>query len=180
LSLVPYAVWDNRKAGAMRVFFPQAPQPPKVGGPEQTAKIDISFKNRNCDPEGLRDGDEPKKSGDTPPRNCHFWNHKGTSEWVQYSWEQPLTLDQSKVFWFDDTGHGECRLPRAARLLYRDGEQWKPVQVIGEPLPIKKDGWCEVKFAPVKTTALRLEIDLQKDWAAGVMEWRVSEADEDR
>lgn len=180
LSLVPYAVWDNRAPGAMKVFFPQAPLPPVVGGPEQAAKIDISYKNWNCDPEGLRDGDEPVRSGDNPVRNCHWWSHKGTTEWVQYSWPEARTIDGSRVFWFDDTGHGECRLPRAARLLYRDGEQWKPVSVVGDPLPIAKDRWCNVKFAPVKTTALRLEVDMQKDFAAGVMEWRVLEVDEDR
>jgi hypothetical protein len=32
----------------------------------------------------------------------------------------------------------------------------------------------------VQTTALRLECDLQKDWAAGVLEWRLVEADVDR
>ena len=45
--------------------------------------------------------------------------------------------------------------------------------------PVKKDGWCEVSFAPVKTTALRLAVQLQKQWAAGVHEWKVEELDED-
>jgi hypothetical protein len=180
LKLVPYAVWDNRTAGGMHVWWPQTPPVPAVGGPELAARVEISFQNRNCDPEGVRDGEEPKRSGDTPPRNCHWWDHKGTTEWVQYTWTEPQALAGARVYWFDDTGHGACRLPAAARLLWRDGDAWRPVEVQGAPLPIAADRWCEVKFAPVQTTALRLECDLQKDWAAGVLEWRLVEADVDR
>ena len=42
-----------------------------------------------------------------------------------------------------------------------------------------KDTWCEVNFTPVQTTALRLAVKLQKDWAAGVHEWKVDQLDED-
>jgi hypothetical protein len=30
-----------------------------------------------------------------------------------------------------------------------------------------------VKFAPVRTTALRLEVQLQENWSAGVHEWKI-------
>jgi hypothetical protein len=30
-----------------------------------------------------------------------------------------------------------------------------------------------VKFAPVRTTALRLEVVMQKDWSAGIHEWKI-------
>jgi DUF1680 family protein len=177
--LVPYAVWDNRKAGAMAVWLPQAPHVPRLGGPERTAKIEISFKNWNCDPEGLRDGGEPARSGDTPARSCHWWDHLGGTEWVQYVWDAPQRLAGCRIYWFDDTGHGACRLPKSARLLWRDGDEWKPVQLAGA-LPIAIDRWCDVRFAPVATKALRLEVQQQDGWASGVLEWRVEEADEDR
>ncbi len=176
--LVPYAVWDNRAAGAMAVWLPQAPPLPRIGGPELAATIALSFTSGNCDPEGLRDGAEPKRSGDTPPVNCHFWPHKGGTEWAQYEWPQPRAVAGCRIFWFDDTGHGECRLPKAARLSWRDGDTWRPVQVQGDALPIALDRWCEVAFDPVATTALRLELDQQDGWASGVLEWQVVPADE--
>jgi uncharacterized protein len=179
VQLVPYAVWDNRAAGAMAVWLPQAPPQPRLGGPELTAKIEVSFRNWNSDPEGLRDGEEPKRSGNTPPRNCHFWDHAGGTEWAQYSWDKPQNLSGCSIFWFDDSGHGACRLPESARVLYRDGDQWKPVQMAGaDGVPIAIDRWCEVKFAPVQTTALRLEITQQAKWSSGVLEWRVQASDD--
>ena len=45
--------------------------------------------------------------------------------------------------------------------------------------PIAPDKWCEVGFAPITTTALHLAVKLQQDWAAGVHEWKVAEADAD-
>lgn len=178
-TFVPYAVWDNRKAGPMAVWLPQAPPLPRVGGPELGASIEVSFRNWNSDPEGLRDGEEPTKSGHLPPRNCHFWDHAGGTEWAQYTWATPQRLAGSRIFWFDDTGHGACRLPKSARLLYRDGDGWKPVVLEGsDGLPIAVDRWCEVKFAPVTTTALRLEIEQQDKWSSGVLEWRVVGAEE--
>ncbi|GAB4138545.1 MAG: glycoside hydrolase family 127 protein [Planctomycetota bacterium] len=180
LSLIPYAVWDHREPGAMRVFFPEAPPPPVVRTPESEARIELSFRNWNCDPEGLRDGEEPRRSGDTPPRNCHFWNHRGTTEWAQYTWMEPRTFEGIEVYWFDDRGHGECRLPASARVLWLDGEQWKPVEAVGPPLPIALDRWCRLRFAPVTTKALRLQVDMQQGWSAGILEWRVREREEDR
>ncbi len=180
VTLVPYAVWDNRKAGSMAVWLPQALPQPRLGGPELGAKIEVSFKNTNSDPEGLRDGLEPTRSGATPARNCHFWDHLGGTEWAQYSWDSPQRLAGCRIYWFDDTGHGACRLPKGARLLYRDGETWKPVAVQGETgVPIAKDQWCEVKFAAVQTTALRLEITQQDQWSSGILEWRIVAAGPD-
>ena len=89
-----------------------------------------------------------------------------------------MTVKGSKVYWFDDTGRGACRLPASWRIEYRDGEAWKPVAATAE-YPIAKDGWCEVEFAPVKTTAVRLSVQLQKGWAAGVHEWKLEELEDD-
>ena len=177
---VPYAVWDNRAAGPMAVWVSQTSPLPRLAGPETTAQIDLSFRNHNCDPEGLRDGEEPTRSGATPPRNCHFWDHAGGTEWMQYTWSQPQRLAGCRIYWFDDSGHGACRLPQGARLLYRDGEAWQPVALQGaENVPIALDRWCEVQFAPVATTALRLEVTQQEKWSSGVLEWRLVAAEDD-
>lgn len=170
VTLVPYAVWDNREPGPMAVWLPTAPRLPRTGGPELTAAIGISFENWNCDPEGLRDGEEPKRSGDTPARNCHWWNHLGGTEWVQYSWPEPQRISGSRIFWFDDSGHGACRLPQSARLLVRDGEQWRELDA---EVPIERDRWCEVRFRAVTTTAVRLQVRQRDGFASGVLEWRL-------
>jgi len=174
---IPYYAWDNREPGAMKVWLPVAPPPSASGSLEGRATVSISFAHSNCQPQGIRDGIEPKSSGEQPRQNCHWWPHRGTTEWVQYTWKSPVAASGSRVYWFDDTNRGACRLPAAWHIEYLDGQQWKPVQVEGA-YPIAKDKWCEVKFAPVQTKALRLVVQMQKDWAAGVHEWKVIEADD--
>jgi hypothetical protein len=38
---------------------------------------------------------------------------------------------------------------------------------------VARDKFCEVKFKEVTTTALRLEVQLEKDFSGGILEWRV-------
>jgi hypothetical protein len=138
----------------------------------------MSFVSGNCQPRGVNDGLAVRKSDEQPAALCHWWPHKGSDEWVQYSWTRPVTVNGARVFWFDDTGRGECRLPASWRIEFLDGKEWKPVAAKGE-YPVAKDKWCEAGFAPVKTTALRMVVKLPAGWAAGVHEWQVTEADLD-
>jgi DUF1680 family protein len=178
ITAIPYYAWDNRKAGPMKVWLPQTPRTPAIGGLETQAKVSMSYVSGNSQPWGVNDGLEPKSSGEQPAALCHWWPHAGSGEWVQYTWKKSVSLKSSKVYWFDDTGRGACRLPASWRIEYRDGADWKPVTASSE-YPVKKDGWCEVSFTPVATTALRLAVKLQKQWAAGVHEWKVEALDED-
>jgi len=178
LTAIPYYAWDNRRPGAMKVWLPVAPPPPPAGGPEVCAQVSVSFANDNCQPDGIHDGIEPRSSAEQPAALCHWWPHKGTEEWVQYTWPTPVRVSGAKVYWFDDTGRGECRLPARWQIQFRDDTGWKPVSLRGD-YPIAPDQWCEVTFAPVTTTALRLAVQLQPNWAAGVHEWKVTEAEEE-
>lgn len=176
-TAVPYAVWDNRQAGAMRVWLPTSPPTPRVLGLAQRAELSLSHTSGNCQPEGIRDGVEPKSSGEQPTRLCHWWPRKGGEEWVEYRWKEPVTVGSSRIYWFDDTGRGECRLPVEWRIeAWRDGA-WKPVDVEGGKWPIRADTWCEVRFRPVKTDRLRLVVLQQDGWASGVHEWVVEDGD---
>jgi len=162
----------------MKVWLPVAPATPKIGGLETRAKVSVSFANNNSQPSGINDGVEVKTSGDQPAALCHWWPHKGTDEWAQYTWPKPVTISGAKVYWFDDTGRGNCRLPASWQIQFLDGSEWKSVAAKGDSA-VAKDKWCEVSFAPVQTPALRLAVKLQNDWAAGVHEWKVIESNEE-
>jgi hypothetical protein len=59
-------------------------------------------------------------------------------------------------------------------VLYRDGEEWRPVALEpGAGYGTALDGYNRVAFAPVVTSALRLEVTLQPQWSAGIQEWTV-------
>ncbi len=174
ITAVPYYLWDNRQAGAMKVWLPVTPVVARSAGLETRAAVKFSFANGNCEPGAINDGIEPVKSSDQPESLAHWWPHKGTEEWAQYTWPSRITASGAKVFWFDDTGHGECRLPAAWHLEFLDGNEWMPVSARGN-YAITKDKWCEIKFEPVQTKSLRLVVKLPEGWAAGVHEWKVVE-----
>jgi len=113
-----------------------------------------------------------------------WWDHKGTTEWLQYDFDQPRSVSSSSVFWFDDTGGGECRVPASWKILYRTDGQWKPVKLTegpwkalegSEEYAAKKDESNSVRFEEVRTDGLRLEVKLQDQYSGGVFEWRVNE-----
>jgi hypothetical protein len=177
-TAIPYYAWDNRRGGPMKVWIPIAPPISAAGGVETRASVSVSFANTNSQPDGIHDGVVPKSSSDQPAALCHWWPHKNIEEWAQYSWKKPVTVKGSKVYWFDDTGRGECRLPASWQILFLEGDEWKPVKVKGK-YDVAKDQWCKVAFEPVTTTALRLVVQLSREWAAGVHEWKVLELNEE-
>jgi hypothetical protein len=63
-------------------------------------------------------------------------------------------------------------VPQSWRLLYKAGAEWKPVQA-STAFGTAKDQFNVVRFAPVTTTALRLELLMQPNVSAGVQKWVV-------
>jgi len=122
--------------------------------------------------EALDDGLVPAASQDQTIPRFTWWDHRGTTEWVQYDFPQSKRVSAVEVYWFDDTGSGQCRVPKSWRLLYLDGGVWQPVPGAA-PTVATKDSFNSVAFPPVTTAALRIEADLQPDFSAGILEWRV-------
>lgn len=125
----------------------------------------------------LNDGRLPQNSSDHSIPRFTWWDHRGTAEWVQYDFEKPRRLAWSEVYWFDDTGLGQCRVPASWRLLWKDGDTWRPVAGATE-YGTKPDQFNRVTFDPVETTSLRLEVQLREDFSGGILEWRVGEEGE--
>lgn len=172
-TAIPYYAWAHRGRGEMVVWLARdlaAARPLPAPTIASRAKATAS----GGDPQALNDQREPKSSGDHSNRFLHWWPRKGTLEWVQYDLAEPTEVSAVEVYWFDDTGRGECRLPASWRLLYRAGEQWKPVE---NPTGFGcgLDGYNRTEFDPVTTDALRLEIQLPEKMSSGIHEWRVVE-----
>ncbi|HEX7655285.1 MAG TPA: beta-L-arabinofuranosidase domain-containing protein [Verrucomicrobiae bacterium] len=123
----------------------------------------------------LNDGLEPTSSSDETIPRFTWWEHKGSQEWVQYNLPASRSVSSMQVYWFDDNGHGECRIPQSYRLLYLDRAEWKPVVVKTADAPAK-DRWNTVTFDAVQTTALRLEVTLPPKYSSGILEWTLNSA----
>jgi DUF1680 family protein len=169
ITAIPYFAWNNRGRTTMTVWLPESLGllGGKSVGPHAYTS---SFRFRDETADNVADGAAPASSGDYNVPRLTFWPHKGTSEWVQVDFERPRSVSSVEVYWFDDTGVGECRLPASWKLLYKDGDQWKPVDA--KDYPIKKDGFSRVEFPRVRASALKLEIGLQPGWSTGVLEWK--------
>jgi uncharacterized protein len=173
LKLIPYYAWAHRGAGEMMVWLPDiagAARPLPAPTIASTSKIEASHKTRTL--MALNDQMEAKSSIDQSIVFYHWWPLKDTVQWVQYNFEKPASVSSSKVYWFDDGPFGGCRIPAGWRLLYKDGESWKPVKN-KTAYDVKKDMYSEVSFESVTTQALRLEVTM-KDHSGGIMEWIVN------
>ncbi len=174
-TAIPYYAWANRGRGEMAVWLANAeasarPLPyPTIAS---TSKASASSDGVRPDVRALNDQREPKNSGDHANRFLHWWPHKGTNEWVQYDFAKPAKVSAIEVYWFDDTGVGECRLPKSWALFYRDQGAWKPV-VNPSGYGCEGDRYNRTTFDPVETDALRIEVQLPEHFSSGIHEWRV-------
>jgi len=172
VTLIPYYAWANRGKGEMAVWLARDPSKARVARePGLSAKAAVTASERAVSPRRANDQFEPESSDDAAGY-MHWWPKKGTAEWIDYTFETPVRVSESSVYWFDDTGAGGCRVPASWRILYQTGEDWLPVKAAGG-YAVAKDAWNTVRFAPVRTKALRLEVQLQPDWSAGVHEWTI-------
>jgi len=172
LTAIPYYAWAHRGRGDMAVWLAREEDAVRpLGYPTlaSQSRVTASF-GRN--PEAVNDQLEPRSSIDHDVPFYHWWPHKGTSEWIQYDFPQVSEVSTVEVYWFDDTGIGECRVPASWRVLYLEDGVWKPVWT-EEAYGVEKDTWNQVVFETVRSPAVRLEIRSREGWAGGIHEWRI-------
>ncbi len=175
LTAVPYYAWDHREPGPMRVWIPETRRRARPV-PEPTVASESKASASHCwgtdTVEAMNDQVLPKASIDHEIPRLTWWPRRGSTEWVQYDFARPATVSAVEVYWFDDTGRGGCRVPKAWRVLCRDGGEWKPVAG-ASACGTKTDTFNRVTFEPVETRGLRLEVELQDGFSGGILEWRV-------
>jgi hypothetical protein len=123
--------------------------------------------------EALYDGISPASSGDQSIPRFTWWDHTGGTEWVTYEYPEPITASATEVYWFDDTGQGQCRVPVSWRLLYRDGDVWRPVEA-PSAYGTARDTYNRTTFTSVRASAFRLEAALGSGVSGGILEWRIT------
>jgi uncharacterized protein len=203
LVAIPYYAWANRGMGEMQVWLPRAPdlaRPTPVALPDPIAAVRSSggiekkwtgYNDQNDDIAAVYDGVTPLSSADESNLYFRMRPPSGETAWVEYAFKRPVTISTTEVYFADDRRF--CRLPASWRLLYRDGDAWKPVAARGA-YTVDKDAFNRVAFATVTTGAVRIEVEpatrhykageigppdamfLSKDtdWREfGLIEWRV-------
>lgn len=124
----------------------------------------------------VADGNEPKSSNDTSIPRMTFWPHTGTREWIRADFDKPRRVDAVSVYWYDDTGAGSVRPPQRWRLRYLDKQgKWRDV-VGASGYSTDINEYNRVTFKPIQTTALRIDLISQPNFATGILEWQIHDA----
>jgi DUF1680 family protein len=176
VRLAPYFAWANRGAGEMAVWLAEVPLAARSAGGfgQQVGELWLSASHVHSRDQlgAIADGVLPKSSADHDVPRHTFWNHLGTREWLQQETRAPRKLSSSRVYWFDDTGRGQCRVPESWSLSYRENGEWKPVELLpGESYGCGADRFQSVRFREVVTDAVRMDVASRESVSAGVLEW---------
>jgi hypothetical protein len=184
-TAIPYFANGNRRPGEMMVWIAESPLKAKPALPPGLAGLgrpSASHCFSRDSVSALNDRIVPTASDDFSSPRFTWWDHRGTTEWVQYDFEQPQTVSAAEAYWWDERRIGaQCRVPAKWRLLYQPDESWSPVKGGADWQPVEgasgygteMDRFNRVTFKSVTTKSLRIEVQLQPGWSGGILEWKV-------
>ncbi len=173
-TAIPYYTWANRGGHEMTVWIPtEKSRARPTPAPTIAFESQVSSSRPTKDLKAVKDQLLPKNSNDHSVLYYHWWPKKDTLVWIEYQFNQPHTISSSKVYWYDDSqSGGGCKVPDKWELLYEKDGKWLPVKNIDE-YGTKRDQTNKVSFKKVKTSALKMKIQLKKKYSTGIYEWAV-------
>ena len=189
VKLIPYSTWQNRGADEMEVWIAATKEAARITPEPTLASRAHSLIHKAAIQKdapvsasamewawGVNDQWEPKRSSDTSKPYHYWWLQYGKPVSISYEWDQSQTIQRTSVYWLDfDHYDGNFRVPESWRLYYRNArDRWEEVTLSdGSCYGVEKDQWNTISFAPVCTTGLRIEAQLQQGESGGIIEWKV-------
>jgi DUF1680 family protein len=203
LTAIPYFAWANRGMGEMQVWLARSadkarmypmPLPTGIARVSSSGGIEkkwTGYNDQNDDIAAVYDGANPLSSADESNLYFRMRPAMGQPAWVEYDFPKPRSISSSEVYFVDDRRF--CRMPAYWRILYKDGDSWKPVRAQAS-YTVEKDRFNRVAFEPITTGAVRIEVEPRTihyktgeigppganflnadiDWRElGIIEWRV-------
>jgi DUF1680 family protein len=182
-TMIPYGVWDNRSydSSLMTVMAPEtvgAATAPVDKNRVGSATVSYSYKNASDSAGAVNDGILPITDSGSIPRFT-WWGHSGTSEWIQYDLPAAVTIGRSDILWYEDASSGGgCDYPQTFNHQYWDGGAWQPLVLQHDymnMIDLYGGHFTIVRFNPVTTSRIRLNVQLKAGKSAGILEWRLPE-----
>ena len=160
------------------------------------AKVSVSYGTTWNNNNAINDGKQSDPNGTysqvAEDLAWGTWPEAGT-QWVQYTWDTPVTIDSVDVLWHFDCLPGQgggpgagasLERPAKATLSYDDGTgslvEISDVEVgVENAVSASNNGFNYASFAPITTTSLRLTMDASETSSGvGIVEWMVYEVTE--
>jgi hypothetical protein len=175
--------WDDSVVPAAMLKVTPTPRPPVEVGPQRNvapaAKVVVSNDPVSVQywTKALNDG--IVRTNPLPPDMWGTWmgNNNPPQSWISYLWRQPVTLNASRIYFWNDQPAGSgigVAPPKAWHLEYCEGKEWKPVKA-KTAYATETNRFIDVEFEPVTTLCLRavFEASLSGGATAGVavQEW---------
>lgn len=143
---------------------------------EYSALVTSDFTSNWEDLEGIMRDWEPDRSAAGIGKGWGNWPQQGGSEhYVQYEWEEAVTMDRFDIYWYDDGG--DTAIPASIQIVYKDADgRWKDALMLSDYKDvIEKDTYNTIRIRPLTTTIVKLILTVQEDKAAtGILRWKVS------
>lgn len=168
ITLVPMGAQRLRIAA-----FPVVGEGAEARDWRPTEPMPASYWPKPDAPQWLRDGRVPVAGakGVEPFRWVGWAGYAtGLPHWVRQDFDTEETVGSCEVYWAPD-GQGFLAQPESWRLSYLDHGEWKPVETRGA-YPMNQGRFVRVDFTPVRTRALRLDLQTRPKKTAGIFEWR--------
>lgn len=131
----------------------------------------------------MKDGIDPASSGDLTNGAWINWNDRYDKDgnvqnaWVSYTWDQPVVLESTDVYYFTD--QGGHKMPESVRFEYKnEAGEW--TEVTGVTPGCEENQYNTTELGKIRTTGLRMIMEPQflneNDPACGVgiIEWKVN------
>lgn len=168
---IPYFAWANRGPGEMRVWLAREDDAVEPRPLPTLASQAVVSASAGREAEAVNDQLEPRAADDARYPYFYLRPHEGADHWIEYQFGSAETVSGVDVYWLEkeDT---VFQLPESWRLIYFSNGEWLPVEMPEEP-EITAGEYNSVRFEPISTTALRLELKLRDQQGGGIHEWRV-------
>lgn len=165
--------------GSFALLNPPAPDNTAI---EQIATVSAHYTADWENLEGIKNQRfNPTVSNGGTGRGWGDWpQSSGTIAWVEYEWDAPVTINGSKIFWYDDGGG--TRVPSEISFQYEDEDgNVKDVQLTSNVEDAKKiNVYNDFTFETFQATRLRINMKIASNASAtGIYRWIVTYEEEE-
>ena len=173
ITLIPYALWNNRGSGQMMLWFPTSvyrTHPLPAPSIAYRSKVRASKMTREIS--AINDQIVPIDSNDKSVQYYRWCPDTNQLVWIEYDFKKPETISKSKIYWVDDGPEGGCRIPDEWEILYLDKNIWKSVETKSK-YKATRYSWSSIIFKPVIASSVKIKVKLKRGFSGGIYEWVV-------